>query len=98
MHNISPSDIRNGMKVCDVNGKDVGSVKSVEQFGAVGGGYGTAASPGYVHVDTGILGLGKDLYIPFNYFRDCTGDTCYLTVTKNDIDNMGLDKKPSGLS
>lgn len=87
---------REGLNVCDRNGDKVGTIKMVHQLGLAAGGPPTTTQ-GYVHVDTGFLGLGKDLYIPFNSFRDCTSDCCFLNVTKDEIDRMGWDQKPSGM-
>ena len=91
-------NVREGMNVCDLNGDKVGTIKAVHQLGrTVGGVAPTTGAEGYVHLDTGFLGLGKDLYIPFNSFRDCTGDCCFLNIPKDDINRMGWDRKPSNI-
>ncbi len=93
-----PLDVHDGMDVVDVNGDKVGTIKDVQQYGAVGTGIGSTGDTGYAHVSTGILGMGKDLYIPLDSFRDCTDETCYLSVSKDEIDSQGWDRKPTSFS
>ena len=45
-------------------------------------------------VDTGFLGLGKNLYIPTSAIRDVTTDRVILTEDKDRVDTMGWDQKP----
>ncbi len=95
------TNVHKGMNVCDMNGDKVGTVKDTYDMGRTVGGStmgGTSTmGEGYVHLDTGFLGLGKDLYIPLDSFDRCTADTCYLNITKKDVDTMGWDQKPTSL-
>jgi hypothetical protein len=88
------------MDVCDLNGDKIGSVGEVFSRASVGTGAvtgsGTSASGNYIKVDTGFLGLGKDLYIPAEYISDIVGDRVLLNTTKDAVDSMGWDHKPSG--
>jgi hypothetical protein len=96
MHHEWWKNVRKGMDVCDMNGDKVGTVKDIyERSRAMGGTQ--QMTEGWVHVDSGFLGLGKDLYIPFNAFRDCDNNCCYLNTDKNQIDRMGWDQKPASL-
>jgi hypothetical protein len=48
-------------------------------------------------VDTGFLGLGKDLYIPASAISDVTADRIYLNVDKDRLDDLGWDRRPEWL-
>ncbi len=45
-------------------------------------------------VDTGILGLGKDLYIPAEFVNHIRDDRVFLTVDKDRVDDLGWDQRP----
>jgi hypothetical protein len=46
--------------------------------------------------DTGFMGLGKDLYIPFSDITRCQGNDCYLDVAKDRLNQMNWDRQPVG--
>lgn len=94
--------LREGMDVFDLDGDKVGTIGEVYPADRLAepGITGTAATAGegHVKVDTGFLGLGKDLYIPFSAIREITADGIDLNVDKDEIDRMGWDVAPAYLS
>jgi hypothetical protein len=46
-------------------------------------------------LDTGFLGLGKDLYVPGSAVTSVHDDRVSLDVDKDTIDTFGWDEKPS---
>ncbi len=76
---ISPEEAR-GHNLCDVNGKQVGSIAGV--------------GPSYFHVVTGLLGLGQDLYVPIDSIDYCSRDCCYLNIAADDIRAKGWTTRP----
>lgn len=109
MERSFPNNIREGMNVCDRDGDKIGTVGHIYwgptgtgTFGTTstgmggtysvpGGGPGTS---GHLKIDTGFLGLGKDLYVPFSSISGVREDCVFLTVGKDQIDTMGWDVKP----
>ncbi|MBI4494813.1 MAG: Hsp20/alpha crystallin family protein [Chloroflexi bacterium] len=49
----------------------------------------------HLKVDTGFLGLGKDLYVPAHFIRDVATDCVVLDVERDRLDQMGWDQRPS---
>ena len=92
--------ISEGMDVCDLDGDKVGKVGKIYQPSAVSSTTATAAEPSgepYLKVDTGFLGLGKDLFIPGSAISDVTDERVMLNVDKDRIDAMGWDRRPDWL-
>ncbi len=98
--------LREGMDVYDPDGDKVGKVGRVyHPAGATAtpsttSGTSTRPTGGtesYFKVDTGFLGLGKDLFIPTTAIRDVTGDRVILNIDKDRVDTMGWDRRPSWL-
>mgnify|MGYP000008795303 CR=1 FL=1 len=93
--------LREGMDVFDVDGEKIGTIGEVYPADTLGEtamtGATTTAQEGHLKVDTGFLGLGKDLYIPFSAIREVTADGVYLNVEKEGIDGMGWDVAPAYL-
>jgi hypothetical protein len=92
------SRIHEGMDVYDVDGDKVGKVGKMYQPARVTStttGTAEPAGQAFLKVDTGFLGLGKDLYIPAGAISDVTGDRVVLDVDKDRLDDMGWDKRPS---
>jgi hypothetical protein len=48
-------------------------------------------------IDTGLLGLGKHLYIPADAIGDVTDDRVFLTTDKAHFEAMGWDHQPDFL-
>lgn len=92
--------INEGVEVCDLNGDKVGKVGRIYQPAAVTSTAATSAEPTgqpYLKVDTGFLGLGKDLFIPGSAISDVTAECVLLNVDKDRIDAMGWDRRPDWL-
>lgn len=81
MPRFDRSRFHQGDDVLGLNGDKIGSVSDVE--------------PNYLHVSTGFLGLGQDLYIPFDSVTRVQGHDIYLDVTKDEVDNRGWTQKPT---
>lgn len=79
--NFDRSQFHQGDDVLGLNGDKIGSVSDV--------------GPDYLHVSTGFLGLGQDLYIPFEAITRVQGHDIYLDVTKDEIHNRNWSHKPS---
>ena len=96
------SSIRKGMDVYDRNDDKVGSIGEVYSMtgatatssSATTSASGTG-SDWYLKVDTGFLGLGKDLYVPASAVTSVHDDRVSLDVNKDTIDTFGWDEKPS---
>jgi len=89
-----------GMDVCDVDGNKFGGISRVfrHEMAAVGGG-GTTTMEAMPHDDllevkTGLLGLGKHLYVPFSAIQDVTSGCVFVNMPKERIDEMGWEVKP----
>lgn len=96
--------VREGMDVTDINGDKVGSVGEIFSRAGVASSTTTtsmdtsvSASGNYLKVDTGFLGLGKDLYIPAEYVSDVVDNKVRLNTSKDAIDSFGWDEKPAFL-
>lgn len=95
------SRITKGMDIYDIDGDKVGTIGEVYQPAAVGSTSATTARPtgqAVLKVDTGFLGLGKDLYIPSSAISEVTGDRVILTTDKDRLDDMGWDRRPEWLT
>jgi hypothetical protein len=89
--------LREDMDVIDANGDKVGKIGKIYQPTVVSSTASTVAEPtgrAYMQVDTGLLGLGKHLYIPADAIGDVTADRVFLTTDKAHFDAMGWDHKP----
>jgi hypothetical protein len=92
--------LREHMDVIDANGDKVGTIGQVYQPVAIPSTTSTFAQPhsqAYMKVDTGFLGLGKDLYIPADVISDVTGDRVFLNLDKDRFDDIGWDREPDWL-
>lgn len=91
------ASISKGMTVEDADGDKIGTIGAIFQPAQVTSTASTTATPAgeaFMKVDTGFLGLGRDLYIPAGAIRDVTEDRVILTVDKDRVDAMGWDQKP----
>lgn len=69
-----------GADVYSSDGQKIGSISDI--------------GPNYLHVSTGFLGLGRDLFIPFDAVSRAERDSVYLNVAKDRVDQMGWDRRP----
>jgi hypothetical protein len=92
-----------GMDVCDVDGNKFGSIGRVyrqEMAMATAGASSSAnAMPReeIIETKTGLLGLGKHIYIPFSAIQDVTSGCVFVNLPKDRIDEQGWDVKPDYL-
>jgi hypothetical protein len=92
-----------GMDVCDVNGDKVGSISRVYRYdmarvGATdGGAVATAPREDILEVKTGLFGLGKHYFVPFDVIQDVTSGCIFVKEPKERIDDMGWDVRPDYL-
>jgi hypothetical protein len=91
------SRVASGMDVCDANGDKIGTVAHIHQPVAVGAG-GTVEQPSSViEVKTGLLGLGKHLYVPTSALQDVTEGCVFLSASKDAMEGLGWHNRPAGL-
>ena len=93
-----------GMDVCDVDGNKFGSISRVyrHEMAAVAAGessvsVGTMPREDILEVKTGLFGLGKHLYVPFNAIQDVTSGCVFINQPKDDLDQQGWEVKPDYL-
>jgi hypothetical protein len=91
------SRVAPGMDVCDANGDKIGTVARMHQPAMVGGGSGGAGEGSIIEVKTGILGLGKHLYIPASAIQDLTEGCLFISASKDALDGLGWHNRPAGL-
>ena len=88
--------IKPGMEVCDINGDAVGTVAHVHEPP-----FATdepdATREGIVEVKSGLLGLGTHYYIPRSLFGETLRDSAFLTKSKVELKELGLETKPAYL-
>jgi len=89
--------IRKGMDVVDLDGDKIGTVDKIFQPAAVTSTASSTAEPAgqpVFKVETGILGLGTDYYVPASAVRDVSTDRIMLGIDKDELDTAGWDTRP----
>jgi hypothetical protein len=91
-----------GMDVCDVNGNKVGSINRVyrHEMARVGAESSTVATmprEDILEVKTGLFGLGKHYFVPFDAIQDVTSECIFIKEPKERIDDLGWDVRPDYL-
>src|SRR5215472_1410948 len=76
---VTSRDVQ-GKTIYDWDGNEIGKAADVNQD--------------YVHVPTGVFGLGPDLYIPFDEINYCTADGCYVHASLDQIKSMNWAQRP----
>jgi hypothetical protein len=61
------------------------------------GGVATMPQDDILEVKTGIFGLGKHFYVPFDAIQDVTSECVFVKEPKDRVENMGWDVKPDHL-
>ena len=93
-----------GMDVYDTGNDKVGTIGGIYRPASAVSPTGTspatyaepnAGAEPYFKVDTGFLGLGKDLFIPAGAVADVTGNRVTLNVDKDRVKEMGWDQRPT---
>jgi len=91
-----------GMDVCDLNGDKVGTISRVYRHDpATGsldaGAVATLPREDIVEVKTGVLGLGKHLWVPMDAIQDITSGCIFVKEQKDRIQNLDWDVRPDYL-
>ena len=96
MANPVSRPIVSGMDVCDVGGDKIGSVAVVHRFNEL-----PAAAAGVpeeiLEVKTGLLGLGKHLYVPMSAVQEVLTESVFISRPKEDLESLGYYQKPAHL-
>jgi uncharacterized protein (TIGR02271 family) len=87
------SEVAHGMDVYDMANEKIGSVDDVYDATA---GESSTSGGGYLRVPTGFLGMGKEHHIPFSAIRDVRDGNIFLDISKDRLDELGYDERPSG--
>jgi hypothetical protein len=92
------------MDVCDVDGNRFGSIGRVyrHEMAAVSSGTSqtgadTLAHDDILEVKTGLLGLGKHLYVPFSAIQDVTSGCVFINQPRDSVDQQGWGSRPDYL-
>ena len=91
-----------GMDVCDLNGDKVGTISRIYRHDPRAGtldavAVATLPREDVLEVKTGLLGLGKHYYVPFDAIHDVTPGCIFVKEPKERIDDMGWDVRPDNL-
>ncbi len=90
------------MDVCDVDGNKFGSIGRVYRHELVAASsdsssVGTMPREEIIEVKTGLLGLGKHLWVPFSAIQDVTSGCVFANMPKDRVEEQGWDVKPDYL-
>jgi hypothetical protein len=97
------TELADGMDVYDIAGSKIGTVDGLFRPAASVASTGTTvpthveatrAEP-FFRIRKGILGFGKDLYIPAGAITDVTGNRVTLSTEKDRISEIGWDERPA---
>ena len=93
-----PARIRPGMGVCDVGGDRVGSVGEVHHAGRPADPAAASVPDEILEIKTGLLGLGKRLYVPMSAVQEVLTESIFLARPKEEFESLGYYEKPAHLS
>jgi hypothetical protein len=93
-----PARIRPGMEVCDVGGDKIGSVSEVHRFSELPDPAAASVPDEILEVKTGLLGLGKRLYVPMSAVQEVLTESIFLSSPKEEFTSRGYYEKPAHLS
>ena len=92
-----PGRILPGMDVCDVGGDKVGSIAAVHHVGEAPDPAPASMPDDILEVKTGLLGLGKHLYVPMSAVQEVLTESVFLSRPKEDFESLGYHEKPAHL-
>jgi hypothetical protein len=98
MTSPAPGRIRSGMDVCDVGGDKVGSVGEVHHISQLPDSAAGSVPEEVLEVKTGLLGLGKHLYVPMSAVQEVLTESVFLSHPKEEFESLGYYEKPAQLS
>ena len=90
--------IVSGMDVCDVGGDKIGSVAVVHRVSKPPEPATASAPEEILEVKTGLLGLGKHLYVPMSAVQEVLSESVFISRPKEDFESLGYYEKPAHLS
>ena len=93
-----PGRILPGMEVCDVGGDKVGSIAAVQHVGEAPDPAPASRPDDILEVKTGLLGLGKHLYVPMSAVQEVLTESVFLSHPKEEFESLGYHEKPAQLS
>jgi hypothetical protein len=86
------------MEVCDVGGDKVGSVGEVHHVSQQPDPVAASVPDEILEVKTGLLGLGKRLYVPMSAVQEVLTESIFLSRPKEEFESSGYYEKPAHLS
>ena len=92
-----PARVRPGMDVCDVGGDKVGSVGGVHHVSQLPDPAAASVPDEILEVKTGLLGLGKRLYVPMSAVQEVLPESVFLSRPKEEFESLGYYEKPAQL-
>jgi len=98
MANPVSRPIVSGMDVCDVGGDKIGSVAVVHRFNQPPDPASASAPEEILEVKTGLLGLGKHLYVPMSAVQEVLAESVFISHPKEEFESLGYYEKPAHLS
>ena len=90
--------IVSGMDVCDVGGDKIGSVAVLHRVVKLPDPAAASAPEEILEVKTGLLGLGKRLYVPMSAVQEVLTESIFLSRPKEEFESLGYYEKPAHLS
>jgi len=90
--------IVSGMDVCDVGGDKIGSVAVVHRLSQLPDPATASAPEEILEVKTGLLGLGKHLYVPMSAVQEVLPESVFISRPKEEFESLGYYEKPAHLS
>ena len=90
--------IVSGMDVCDVGGDKIGSVAVFHRVVKLPDPAAASAPEETLEVKTGLLGLGKRLYVPMSAVQEVLTESIFLALPKEEFESLGYYEKPAHLS
>jgi hypothetical protein len=85
------------MEVCDVGGDKIGSVAELHRFSELPAPAADVPDD-ILEVKTGLLGLGKRLYVPMSAVQEALAESLFLSSPKEQFESLGYYEKPAHLS
>ena len=93
-----PGRILPGMDVCDVGGDKIGSVAVFHRVVKLPDSAAASAPEEILEVKTGLLGLGKHLYVPMSAVQEVLTESVFLSRPKEEFESLGYYEKPAQLA
>jgi hypothetical protein len=86
------------MDVSDVGGDKIGSVAQLHRFSQLPDPAAASVPDEILEVKTGLLGLGKRLYVPMSAVQEVLAESIFLSSPKEEFESRGYYERPAHLS